>query len=112
MKKLTKDEKAKLLKEEMKLMIINTTYGKDNLFNLCERIGISSREQYFNNIEEMVPEKDRTINNITHVVKVVHDYGLTFKNGLTLRHINKRVYSLYPSIPINEIRERSPKYSL
>lgn len=105
-KTTTKEEKAFLLKEDMKNTRINTLDGKVTLLYLCEEIGVKMRIKYFNMIKEQVKKADRTINNSFEVVKKVHDYGLVFNNGFEIRSVDKRVFCLYPNVETKEIKKR------
>jgi len=99
--KLTKEEKQELLKQEMvRTKVPAISYDSYfTLLDLCEKIGIKTRVQYFNMIE-------RPVNSLFEVRKIVHDYGLIFNNGIEITHVKKEVFKLYPDIEIKEIRKR------
>jgi hypothetical protein len=103
---ISKEQKILILKEEMSKTFITTINGKVNLLDLCETIGIKDRVAYFNLIERKVESKSRTMNNDYEVVKLIHDRGLIFNNGLEIRKVDKNIFNLYPSVDIIERRER------
>jgi hypothetical protein len=116
-KTLSPEQKALILKEYMALVKINTPYppGKDNLFNLCDKVGIKQRIAYFNMVEKPVTTKARkaklaltkdVIPPKTEIRKVVHHYGLIFNNGFEIRNVDKKVFDLYKDVEVKEVRER------
>lgn len=90
----------------MDKMIVFTPDNSYSMLYLCDTIGIKSRILYYNMIERPVPKSYKTINNMTEIRKVVHNYGLLFKNDLLIKHVDKSIFILYSEAPITEIKER------
>jgi hypothetical protein len=101
-KESKKDIKKVPTEDEMKLILVNTLTGKMSLSDLCFKVGISKRVQYFN----MVEKRSKSIEAPFRVVKVVHDLGFIFNDGFEIRHVNSKHFNFFPSIDVLERRER------
>ena len=104
MKKISKN-----LHEEMKETIVNCPKKRISLYDLCEKIGIQKRVKYFNDVEKLRPKGQRECGRILRVVKQILGYGLIFKNGIEIKHVETAVFHLYPDIEVIEKKERSNK---
>ena len=108
----TKEKRAEELKEQMKTMrVMIPEWGWSDMFDLCENVGIKNRVAYWNEEEKALPKSKRSIKNITEVREVIHEYGLIFNNGLELRNIDQKIWSLYSAEVIRR-RERDSGYKL
>ena len=95
--------------DKMKSTVICTGEGRTTLYNLCKVIGVTGRKSYYNDVEKLLPMSLRTMFNKFHIVKHTHDFGLVFKNGFEIRHIDKKIWKLYEDIKNEEIKERQWK---
>lgn len=102
MEKQTRQEKAE---EKMQLTMINTFDGKFSLFDLCERIGVRERVEYYNMIEKLGKAGTRPTR-LPPPEKVVHTYGIILNDGFEVKRIEKSVYNLFKNKPLKEVRER------
>lgn len=106
-----KEEKQAELIDSLVYQRVNTIKGSDTLYNLIYKIGVVSKLEFYNSCEVALPKKKRTIKLLTEVKDVTHDYGLEFKNGITLRNISRAVFLLpFEFEHYVKVKERNPDY--